>query len=274
MVISRLLLSGADADFACSGERQISGMIHGRSAETALNSRTKKRTSGLTGFADTAPKSLAEPELTTEARLAALEKQVVDLWEVVNRLDGAGLDHFYAQAMETEEKKPGPGKSISDAELFRYRDGLAGYIEEVWPQMVQPLLGAANPRKLAAVLKKFARPEQLQPIWQSRFLEHPIPLFDFLHSERFRKKPPRKTVIAALNLPANDERRKRAANRLPTRQIANAMAGVPELSWRTSLDRCSKNPSAFPVGANTEQHYRAIFDIPVRDRPDTWKSLT
>jgi hypothetical protein len=250
-------------------------MIHGRNVRTALNSRTKKRTSGLTSLADTDPKSAAERELSLEARLAALEKQVVELWEVVNRLDGAGLDHFYAQALEPEEKKPGPGKSIEDAELFRYRDGLAGYIEEVWPQMVQPLLGAANPRKVAAVLKRLAKPEQMQPIWQSRFLAHPAHLFEFLHSKRFRKKPPKKTVIAALNLPANDEGRKRAANRLPTRQIANAMAGVPELSWRTSLDRCSKNPSAFPVGTNTEQHYRAIFDIPVpRDRPDTWKSLT
>jgi len=84
---------------------------------------------------------------------------------------------------------------------------------------------------------------------------------NFLHSEKFKKKPPRKTVLDALNLPLEDEKRKRAANRLPTRQIANAMAGVPKLSWRTSMDRCSKNPCRYLVTLSTAQHYRAMYDI-------------
>jgi len=237
-------------------------MTHGRSAKAALNLRTKKRRAHLTGVSKEPAKQAAEPE-AMKARVTALEKEVASLWEVVNRLDGIGPSYFYTGIEDPKDKRPGPDKSIEDAQLFRSRDGLADYLEDVWPQMVQPLLAAANPRDVAVVLKKLARPEQMRPPWQSRFLAHPAHLFDFLHSGRFRRKPPKKTVVDALNRPADDERRKRAANRLPTRQIANAMAGVPKLSWRTSFDRCSKNPCPYPVGINTEQHYRAIFAIPV-----------
>ena len=112
------------------------------------------------------------------------------------------------------------------------------------------------------IFRKVARPNDLQPPWQSRFLAHPAMLLDFLQSKKFRTKPPRKTVIDALNRRAEDEKRKRAANRLPTRQIANAMAGVPTLKWRTSLDKCSENPSGYVVAFNTDRHYRAMFGIP------------
>ncbi len=53
-------------------------------------------------------------------------------------------------------KKPGPDKYIGDAELFRSRDGIVSWLEDVWPELVQPLLAAANPREVAAVLKKLA----------------------------------------------------------------------------------------------------------------------
>ena len=204
----------------------------------------------------------AKPAASLKARVAALEKEVAALWEVVNRLDGVGLSYLYAGIEDATDKKPGPDKRIDDTELFRSRDGLVLWLEEVWPEIVQPLLAAANSREVAAVLRKVARPEDLQPPWQTRFLAHPAKLGDFLQSEKFRIKPPKKTVVDALNRPDNDERRRRAANRLPTRQIANAMAGVPKLSWRTSLDRCSKNPCPYPVSLNMSRHYRVMYRIP------------
>ena len=146
----------------------------------------------------------------------------------------------------------------------------------VWPRLVfspcvlagcvvRPLLAAANPREIAAVLKKVAKPKDLQPPWQSRFLAHPAVLLNFLRSNRFKKRPPQKTIRDALNRPAEDARRKRAANRFPTRQIANAMAGVPKLRWRTSLDRCSTNPCSYPIAISTDRHYRAMFTQPARE---------
>ena len=87
-------------------------------------------------------------------------------------------------------------------------------------------------------------------------------LADFIRSDRFRKKPPKLTVTAALNRGYEDPKRMKSAARLPTRQIANGMAGVPRLDWRTSLDRCSANPSRMLVGKRTEEYYREVYGIP------------
>ena len=87
---------------------------------------------------------------------------------------------------------------------------------------------------------------------------------DANHSSLLRIRPPKKTVTDALR-PFDSEQRKRAANRLPTRQIANAMAGVPKLKWRTSLDKCSERPSSYRVGHNAAGHYRAKFGMPEKE---------
>jgi len=191
-----------------------------------------------------------------------LEARVVDLEGKVDRLEGTAPSYYYG-ATDDSRKKPGQDKYIEDVELFRHRDGLVSWLEDVWPKIVKPLLAAADPSEVAEMFSKVARPKDLQPPWQSRFLAHPSDLLDFLRSERFRIKPPKKTLIDALNLPVGDEKRRRAANRLPPRQIANAMAGLPELEWRTSLDKCSKIPCSYLVALNTDRHYRAMFSIPV-----------
>jgi hypothetical protein len=247
-----------DAEFECVAELELAGMIHGRRAKTGLNAQ-KESDGKLLTHSDDAPKSL-------EARLASLEARVVALEERVDRLDGIVPIPYYGTA-DNSKKKPGPDKYIEDVELFRHRDGLVGWLEEVWPKIVEPLLAAAGPSEVAGMFSRIARPKHLQPPWQSRFLAHPSDLLDFLRSEKFRIKPPKQTVINALNLPEEDEKRRRAANRLPTRQIANAMAGLPELEWRTSLGRCSKDPCSYLVALNTARHYRAMFRIPVpKDR--------
>jgi hypothetical protein len=242
-------------DFECVAEQELAGMTHDRRAKTDLNERKESEGRLLTRISGDAPKSL-------EAKLASLEARVVKLEERVDRLDGIVPSYYYG-ATDESKKKPGPDKYIEDVELFRHRDGLVGWLEDVWPKIVKPVLAAADPSEVAGIFSKVARPKDLQPPWQSRFLAYPSDLFDFLRSEKFRIKPPKQTVIDALNLPEEDEKRKRAANRLPPRQIANAMAGLPELEWRTSLDKCSKNPCSSPVALNTDRYYRAMFSIPV-----------
>jgi len=146
--------------------------------------------------------------------------------------------------------------------LLHNRDALVNWLEANWPMIAGLLRTAKNAADLAVVFEGVAEREELQPPWQSQFLAHPAELLDFLRSRKFRIKPPKKTVLDALDRPYDDERRKRAANRLPTRQIANAMAGVPKLKWPTSLDRCRKKPSDLMIERNAEQRYRRIYDIP------------
>ena len=104
-------------------------------------------------------------------------------------------------------------------------------------------------------------------------LQNAAALREFLWDERFRKTLPKATVTDALTLPWEDERRRRAANQFPSRQIANAMAGVPDISWRRSLDRCSAQPSIAFVAVNMDMFYRDKYGIPTpKDRNLTGES--
>jgi hypothetical protein len=69
------------------------------------------------------------------------------------------------------------------------------WLEENWPQIATPLRTAPGPREVAAVLRRFATTLDIRPEWQRRLLGHPAKLLDFLRSDKYRIKPPRKTVI-------------------------------------------------------------------------------
>ena len=240
-------------------------MTRGKNAKTTRNSRPKnceRCENHLTSFSEEGEKPPAASLGDLQARVVELERQVAVLGERMDRVCGVIPSHFLVSTQGGEKKKPGPAKTVKDPELLENRNRLVGWLEGIWPEIVQPLYATSDPCQVAAILKSVAWPEESQPPWQSRFLRHPDKLVNFLKSEKFKKKPPRKTVVDALGSTLENDRRIRAANRLPTRQIANAMAGVPKLSWRTSSDRCSENPCRYLVTLSTAQHYRAIYDIP------------
>jgi hypothetical protein len=222
-------------------------MTHGRTSRIRTDSRRKKAVDPLTGVSEKRENSL-------KSRVARLEARIEQLQEQVDLASGV-LPAYFREATVTSKKRPGPDEKIDPSELLIRRDAIVKWLEEHWPDIVNPVLAARNPRQVGAVLRQVAKPRNIRPEWQHRLVSHPARLLEFLRSKKFRKKPPKKTVLDALQLLASDER-SRAANRLPTRQIANAMAGVPKLKWRTSLDRCSKHPSSIRVGYNTEKHYR------------------
>ncbi|HEY3973467.1 MAG TPA: hypothetical protein VGM18_10710 [Candidatus Sulfotelmatobacter sp.] len=228
-------------------------MTHGRNAKAGVNRRNKKRASLLTGHSQKPKKSL-------ESRVASLEARIEQMQEEIDRASGVLPAHFSEAIYGTEKKRPGPSAKISDTELFLNRDNLIEWLEEHWPHIVKRLLAAKNPRGVATVLRPIAATRDIRPTWQGRIVDHPAKLLEFLRSDKFRIRPPKKTVIDALR-PLDSEIRRKAANRLPTRQIANAMAGVPNLKWRTSLDKCSKTPSSYRVGHDTAKHYRMTFGI-------------
>lgn len=229
-------------------------MTHGRTAKTGVNRRRRKSTTPLTGASEKHENSL-------KSRVARLEARIEQLQEQVDRASGVLPAYFYEATDTTQKKRPGPDEKIDASELLIRRDAIVKWLEEHWPKIVKPLLAAKNLREVATVLRQVVSARDIRPEWQSRFVGHPAKLLDFLRSKKFRRKPPKKTVADALYL-YHSEKRQRAANRLPTRQIANAMAGVPKLKWRSSLDKCSKNPSTARVGYNTEMYYRTQFRIP------------
>jgi len=228
-------------------------MTHGKSAKTRVNPHTKKRDSLLTGVSEEREKSL-------ESRVARLEARVEQMQEEIDRLSGGVPAHIQEAVDSIGRRHRGPLKKMDDTELLLNRDNLVQWLEEHWPKIVKRLLAARSPRDVGAVLRPMATTREIRPQWQKRIVEHPAKLLEFLRSDKFRRKPPTKTVVNALGL-YRSEQRQRSANRLPTRQIANAMAGVPKLKWRTSLDKCSKTPSTYQVGHSTASYYRTLLSI-------------
>lgn len=228
-------------------------MTHGRTTKTRVNPRSKSDGSPLTGFSE-------NPKQSLEARVAQLEAKIEAMQEEISDLSGVAPAHIQEAIDSIGKKHPGPDKKIDDTELSLNRDNLVRWLEEHWPKIAKPLLTAKTPAEVAALFTPIAAAPDIRPTWQAAFMNHPAELFDFLRSKKFRRKPPQKTVIDALRF-VRSETRDRAANRLPTRQIANAMAGVSKLSWRTSLDKCSKNPCSYNLRHETEMYYRVMYGI-------------
>jgi len=228
-------------------------MTHGRTTKTRANSRTKRNGSRLTGFSE-------NPEKSLEARVARLETRIEAIQKEINGLSGGVPAHILEAIDSIGKKHPGPDKKIDDTELILNRDNVIIWLEQHWPMIAKPLLTARTPDEIVAVVTQVAAAPEIRPAWQKAVMVHPDELLQFLRSAKFRRKPPKKTILDALGL-HRSEKRDRAANRLPTRQIANATAGVPKLSWRTSLDKCSKRPSSYGVGHNTATYYRTMCGI-------------
>jgi hypothetical protein len=196
-----------------------------------------------------------------EHRTLELEKDVAMLKDL------SGWPGFTHRESGVLKKKPGPKQKIDDADLLHSRDALLNWLEPIWPWMEDRLSSARTAEEVRVVLASVAEDPYLRPDWQARFLDNARSLLEFMQSERFGKTLPKATVVNALTRPWEDAGRRRAANRLPARQIANAMAGVPDCTWRTSLDRCSKNPSNKIIAINLDMFYRDKFDIPApKDR--------
>jgi len=225
--------------------------------ENAKKLTTKKKVRPIDRF----PKNAKAP---MEKRIAELEGRL-DLIE--DRLVGAAI--FARSDMEEpKSKKPGAHPKITDEGLFHYRLQLVLWLERVWPELVPELLRAKNIRNaeykqhVVAALERFANKVDIRQNYESRLLQNTEALLEFVRSDRFSKIPPKQTVTKALIGDDGDEATWRAASRFPPRQIANAMAGVPEIDWRTSLDRCSKQPLQRHVGIATSEYYRKFYGLP------------
>jgi len=203
-------------------------------------------------------------------RIAELERRILKLENDVALLKSVNPSPLLNETITpVERKKRGRKEMISDAVLFNCRDGLILWLERAWPWLTERLFKAKTPEQVKAVLEAIAEEPDSRPNWQERLLQNVGELFDFIRHEKFRKSElPRATVTNALTLPCNDETRRRAANQFPIRQIANAMAGVPDISWSRSLDRCYANPSTTYFSQTTEMYYREMYGMPMPEERD------
>jgi hypothetical protein len=230
-------------------EKAVCGnLIHGPDIKTTVNSRQKKPAKPLDNVSEN---TLSERVAALERRMAALEMNLGLLASGVSPLDSENEDD------EIEKKKPGPREKIDDINLVIYRDALILWLEPWWPWLESRLTPTAE--DMRETLECVAQQEN-RADYQRRFIENAASLREFLQHERSGKKLAKATATDALKLPP-DEKGYRAANQLPTRRIANAMAGVPDIGWRRSFDRCSAQPSRAFIALNLDMHLREKFDI-------------
>lgn len=167
-----------------------------------------------------------------EKRIVALERSIVALERRIAISDdetfvdsnGIGSGYYGDDDSEPILATPVPAKRgrrprIQPEEFAHRRDRLVQFIEIRWPQLVNGL----NRRKSAkSFLKTLADASPgAEAAWPYQQLKgHVHALQEFMRSGRYRGEP---------------------------RQLAYAMAGLPELSWRSSLDYGTKHPSSLRI---------------------------
>lgn len=162
-----------------------------------------------------------------ERVVRALEQRVGRLEKAL--ANGVGPIDYLAQELPTVElKKPGP-KPIHFQGLLADRDTLVQMFETYWPE-IEPLCGPkAKPKSLLRILEAVSA-EKMSSYAQAA--KHLVKNFDyvlkFLASDRFRRDP---------------------------RQIANALAGVPQVGLWRSLKLCQSRPTSNPIGQRAMKAY-------------------
>ena len=200
--------------------------------------------------------------LTRNSRIRFLELDglVRDLEKRVQFLE---LMAGVPQVIEEDPVKSGPAPRVTDEDLFDNRERLIEWLEAFWRYLGPRLNRAKNAADLQYPLEVCAGPAKSRSYYQSFLIDNRTVLWEFLQSSHYHQKPSTRAVTDALTRPFGDVRRVKGAAKLPPRQIADAMAGVSKIGWRTSLDRCSKNPSRQVVGIRTAQHYAQMYKIPL-----------
>jgi hypothetical protein len=164
-------------------------------------------------------------------RVQELEKRVAELEKG---------DHFEFPA--PPKPKPGPKPSIRLDDLLQRRDALIHWLEDNWPELRRAIRRADKAEHLIPALRraKGIGSYEWQPPFYTEWKQYWPLMWEFTQTKRYRNNP---------------------------RNIANAMAGIPEISWKRSFDLCSSHPS------HLEIQKRAVLDYLQRKVPERLKAI-
>lgn len=169
-------------------------------------------------------------------KLEVLEKRLEQLEARVPFLDASSLTPFGGG--EETIGRLGRKPRISRMELFGRRERLANYCSFNWPELTWILGNAKDASSAALLIQKHLQPGISNE--HEHLCKNAEPLWAFVKSNRYHGDP---------------------------RHIANAMAGVPIISWRTSWNRCSNDPTTLGL------HLRAHRDYLRRKFPERLREL-
>jgi hypothetical protein len=153
----------------------------------------------------------SQKKLNYDARITALEEAVSELREQLRSFrDESHEKTLHLKLLQPPKPKRGR-KSLIQPFVISDRDELIDMLERFWPELA-PMCNKPEPKLLREMLGLLAKAPDRE---RARAANHLIQSFDvlieFLRSDRYRQDP---------------------------RNIANALAGVPKVSWWRSLKHC------------------------------------
>jgi hypothetical protein len=157
----------------------------------------------------------------------------------------AGVDapeYFWNAYRQAQRKRPGKKPAYREPALLARRDAVVTYLEMNWPEIRLAIQTAQSPEDLKQAFKKAQRPAAalVEPEFVRQPLEFLNECFAFVRSERYSNNP---------------------------RRLADAMAGLPKLRWKRSLDICSASKCTLLIEP------RAIRDWLRRKYPQRLREL-
>ncbi len=173
-----------------------------------------------------------------------MEKRLTEICERLERLEAEvfGTDVLCQSPLPPRPSKKGRKPRIDPKEVLERRDRLTVWLEQNWPFLSVRLSEAEKPVH-AAVAMIYAK-KRIQGVFQPPFYNEPEKyaeeLWQFLQSGRFHENP---------------------------RNLAGALAGLPEVSWKRSFDICSKHP------CRQSRPLEAYRDHIQRNFPDRFREL-
>lgn len=189
-------------------------------------------------------------------RLEALERRV-------SLLEAEVLP--FRSLVQPEPPKRGVRPKLEEGDLLGRRNSLVSWLEALWPHIGGHLVRAKSASDVRSALGAYKSEESANYIW-----ERADTLCEFLASGRFHRKPPKAQAARALDGSWLKPDVMQAAMALPSRQIASALAGVPELSWRTSFDRCMRKPCQTVPSYRIAEAYRILYGLPWPREAEIW----
>jgi hypothetical protein len=136
-----------------------------------------------------------------------------------------------AGVLEGRHRAPGRPFKFDADQVLLFRNSLVCFMESNWPELRNALENPKSKGRILAALQPYiARKHVVAAYELADFLAREIDsLWEFLNSGRYTRDP---------------------------RQIANALAGVPQVSWRRSFDFCGKKENSYELWI----HERAMRD--------------
>lgn len=183
--------------------------------------------------------------------IRTLEERVRRLEAVVQKLEADPVEDYVSIRITKKPlaQKRGP-KGMPDSELANRRDELIQFFEMNWPELEPLCTPKPNFKVLKQAFEAFANPGYCRTPWGIEV--RPLPPGTVGNHSAAAKRLLLSKSFSQLQVFLTKQQRRFASN---PRQLANAMAGCPDLSFWTSLKRCQQVPFRFGIDDRAMRSY-------------------